>query len=219
MPTVGDLFYRAVDAAFAVDGQQRIIYWDPGCEELFDRSSDWVLGRPCCDVIRGVSPVNGVPFCKEGCSVANLAKGGDGPKSFPLQSCGGAGRQLPLNVNICLVPSDCKKGWVAMHLLHLGPAPGTLNAIDAALRPERSPHSAASSAVTSEMSPRRSRLSPREREVLQLLAEGLSSTTIGKRLSISLTTVRNHVQHIQGKLGVHSQTEAVAYAYRHSLVA
>lgn len=219
MPTVGDLFYRAVDAAFAVDGQQRIIYWDPGCEELFHRSSDWVLGRACCDVIRGVSPVTGMPFCSEDCSVANLAKGGDGPKSFPLQGCGGAGRRLPLNVHIGLVPSDCKNGWVVMHFLHLGPAPGLLNAIDAVLRPDRPPRAALRNADTNGGSPRRSRLSPREREVLQLLAEGLSSATIGKRLSISLTTVRNHIQHIQGKLAVHSQSEAVAYAYRHSLVA
>ena len=86
MPILGDLLYRAVDGVFAVDSKQRIIYWDPGCEELFNRSAKWVLGRPCCDVMRGVNPASGTPFCKQGCHVADLANGGVAPKCFPIQT-------------------------------------------------------------------------------------------------------------------------------------
>jgi DNA-binding NarL/FixJ family response regulator len=55
-----------------------------------------------------------------------------------------------------------------------------------------------------------SELSPREREVLSLLAADVSLYEIAERLSISHTTVRNHVQHILSKLAVHSTLEAVA---------
>ena len=54
--------------------------------------------------------------------------------------------------------------------------------------------------------------------ILHLLAEGHASSVISRQLCISLVTVRNHVQHLIGKLGVHSQLEAVAYAYRHNLI-
>jgi DNA-binding NarL/FixJ family response regulator len=61
-------------------------------------------------------------------------------------------------------------------------------------------------------------LTPRQQEIVELLAEGKSATVISQELDIRLVTVRNHIQHIQAKLGVHSQAETVAYAYRHNLV-
>jgi DNA-binding NarL/FixJ family response regulator len=62
------------------------------------------------------------------------------------------------------------------------------------------------------------RLSPREREVLQLLAEGLDSEGIAERLHISLRTERNHMASILSKLGVHSQLQALVFALRHDVV-
>ncbi|HEX5133298.1 MAG TPA: LuxR C-terminal-related transcriptional regulator [Candidatus Krumholzibacteria bacterium] len=53
-------------------------------------------------------------------------------------------------------------------------------------------------------------LTMREREVLELLAEDATLHDIANRLGVSYATVRNHVQHILGKLGVHSILEAVA---------
>ena len=61
-------------------------------------------------------------------------------------------------------------------------------------------------------------LTDREREVLALLAQGLNTNDIAKSLSISSSTVRNHVQNILNKLQVHSRLEAVAYAFEHGLV-
>jgi DNA-binding NarL/FixJ family response regulator len=58
------------------------------------------------------------------------------------------------------------------------------------------------------------RLTSREREVLQLLADGLRQDEIAERLFISRKTVGTHVANILRKLGVRSQTQAVAVAYR-----
>jgi RNA polymerase sigma factor (sigma-70 family) len=59
------------------------------------------------------------------------------------------------------------------------------------------------------------RLTPREREILQLSAEGLGGKEIAARLSISTQTVQTHIRNILSKLGLHSRLEAVAFAVRH----
>src|SRR5574338_751048 len=61
------------------------------------------------------------------------------------------------------------------------------------------------------------RLGPREREVLQLLAEGLSSPEIARRLHVATTTVESHRRNLMGKLGLHSVAELTKYAIREGL--
>ena len=61
-------------------------------------------------------------------------------------------------------------------------------------------------------------LTPRELEILRLLAEGLDSATICRRLSIAPNTLRTHTQNMMSKLGTHSKLETVAYALRNGLV-
>jgi DNA-binding NarL/FixJ family response regulator len=63
------------------------------------------------------------------------------------------------------------------------------------------------------------RLTERELEVLQLLAEGLDQAEIAERLVISAKTVGNHIERILGKLGVRSRAQAVGVAYREQLIA
>ena len=58
-------------------------------------------------------------------------------------------------------------------------------------------------------------LSPREREVLALLSEGLDNAQIGARLDISEKTVRNHISSVYDKLGVWNRAQAVVFARDH----
>lgn len=60
-------------------------------------------------------------------------------------------------------------------------------------------------------------LSPREKEVIVLVGEGLSNKTVADRLFISETTVRHHMTSILSKLDVSSRLELVVFAYRHGL--
>jgi two-component system, NarL family, nitrate/nitrite response regulator NarL len=61
-------------------------------------------------------------------------------------------------------------------------------------------------------------LTQREVECLTLLAEGLDTTTMARRLGVSPTTVRSHVQAVLTKLGVHSRLEAASLAIRFGLI-
>lgn len=62
-------------------------------------------------------------------------------------------------------------------------------------------------------------LTPREREVLQLLAEGKSNKEVASLLNISVLTVETHRSHIMHKLGARSVAELVHYAVRHRIIA
>jgi DNA-binding NarL/FixJ family response regulator len=64
----------------------------------------------------------------------------------------------------------------------------------------------------------RTPLTVREREVLALVAEGLSNAAIADRLVVSVHTVRNHIASLSGKLGAHSKLEALSIALRQGLV-
>lgn len=61
-------------------------------------------------------------------------------------------------------------------------------------------------------------LTPREREILQALAEGLSNKEVADRLYISPRTQRTHMANILAKLGLNSQMQALLFAVRHGIV-
>lgn len=60
-------------------------------------------------------------------------------------------------------------------------------------------------------------LTDREREILQLTAQGCTSSETAERLSLSVRTVQKHRENIMKKLGVSNRTELVRYAVEHGL--
>ena len=208
------LFLQMDDGAFAVDSRRRIVFWNPACERLLGVPAQTALGRSCCEVV-GARKASGERYCGARCALAGLAQGGAAPKPMPLWFDFHDGRRQPFWVSVFLFPSPRQDLWHVMHVLQrkpgtLGASPTTRRGGEIALAPERC------DAPLKDESPE---LTPREKEVLGLLALGQCVAQIARRLYLSPVTVRNHVQHLMVKLGLHSQLEAVAYAYRNDLVA
>jgi DNA-binding NarL/FixJ family response regulator len=62
-------------------------------------------------------------------------------------------------------------------------------------------------------------LTPREAEILALIAEGLSNTEIAERLIVSAATVKSHINHLLRKIGARDRAQAVSYAYQRGIAA
>jgi len=75
----------------------------------------------------------------------------------------------------------------------------------------------AGSAPQPQVDPRVDALTPREREVLLLMARGLSNADVGRELVLEPSTVKKHVANVLSKLDIRSRAQAVVFAYEHGL--
>ena len=116
-------------------------------------------------------------------------------------------------------------GWYRV-AVSLPLAFGFAIALTAAVRAAASGESVISPEMLARLLPRlqrggsanRSELTEREREVLSLLADGLSNAAIADKLTVSVHTVRNHISNLSAKLGAHSKLEALSIAVRDGLL-
>ena len=78
--------------------------------------------------------------------------------------------------------------------------------------------SAGAEAAAYELAPMSMELSPREHEVLVMVAQGHSNGEAATRLGLSVETVKSHMRRVLGKLGARNRCHAVALAYEHGLI-
>jgi DNA-binding CsgD family transcriptional regulator len=196
---------RTGSAAFARDADGRITTWNLAAERLLDRHTASVLGRPCYEVLAGRDQF-GNRYCGPGCPVARNAFGGSAVRPYTLTVADAAGRRLTVRVQALLVDD-------AEH-----PAPELIHVLE----PLCCDHERHGEAPPLGRQSSRDRwpvnLSPREREVLEMLAVGHGTDDIAGRLELSPHTVRNHVAACLRKLDCHSRLEAVDAARRRGLV-
>jgi DNA-binding CsgD family transcriptional regulator len=202
---------------FAIDGEQRVIFWNQACEKMTGISAAEAVGDSCHAVLKGRDS-HGRPLCRSNCPLCELSKGGPPPAQLPMRITHTDGKTLQFSVGTMLIPSARQNQWNVVHVMRRGRECGSpgrrgcedrLNVAEFASSTQRqdAPCQIAASLLTS-----------REREILRLLADGASVTPMSDQLHISVATVRNHIQRLMAKLDVHSRVEAVAYAHRHRLI-
>src|SRR5262245_33255660 len=183
---------RSAAAVFRTDAQNRIHDWNPACEKLTGINAADAEGRSCWEVIAGRDAAGGI-VCHPGCSVARLAQEG-----WPVR-CTDLHVRTPLGRRRLTISTIVLRDEHDMTVLH----------------PVRETAEPTTPTATVEREPR---LTPRQRQILSLLASGTRVKQIAARLTLSETTVRNHVHAILAELGAHSQLEAVARARALSLL-
>ena len=212
---------NAADAAFAIDEDQRITYWNQAAQDLLGYTPDEVVGRLCHEILGGRDDRDRA-ICRYHCHVATTALTGSAVTTYDTCVRAKSGETRWLNVSILTFPpSGDENSPLIVHLLRDATLKKqqeqfTRQVLGAA---ERLREGIVSPVVPSVLTgPHPDHLTDRESDVLALLAQGLSTREIAESLSISLSTTRNHVQNILHKLRVHSRLEAVSYAFEHGLV-
>ncbi|GEM_PF-3363087 len=180
--------------AYATDQDDRIVFWNKGAEGLFGKDADDVLGKPAHKVVGK----------RDWFGYRRRTEPAD---PFSISTLGMA---------LFLIPGRRRHLYTLVHVLQsaaqtcrpdgAGPLQNLSPLKESCLPPVPFP------AIG--LPP----LTQREREILDLLAEGLQNKEVAQEIRISSVTVRNHVQNILAKLGVHSKLEAVSMAFRRGWV-
>lgn len=182
---------RSGSAMFACDASLRVTAWNDAAESLIGIPRAEALGKHCWEVLRASDP-RGQLACGSRCVRARSAVHGWPVEAQELDVVGGHGRR---RVVVDTLTAQDERSRSVVHVLR----PVADSAADAR-----------NDAV---------RLTPRQRDILHLLAEGCRAKEIARRLWLSETTVRNHIRAILRELEAHSQLEALSKARRLGLVA
>jgi PAS domain S-box-containing protein len=188
--------FRSGDALLVFDDDLNIVSWNQAAEELTGVPSDEAVGRPCWEVLGGLDE-QGALVCHRGCSGARLVRKGwpVGPQHLLVKTAGGRRK-----VAVSTIAVDNESSPLYLHVLR--------NGIELAAEEDGE----------AKPSGRRPTLTPRQLEVLGLIAAGMPAKAIAEALEIAEPTVRNHIRAILLQLGAHSQLAAVASARRWGLI-
>lgn len=215
------IFDSTADGVQVVDSAQRIVFCNRAAAKLLDVDRDEVLGRPCYEVVAGEDYL-GQPFCRRGCPIIEATRRGRLVPNFDIQAHTAGQRTVWLNVSVLAIEDPEGDGLLTVSLFRDITkrrqaeilAQETIEAVGR-YQPVRDGVKESNDGPYPVPSPR---LTRRELDVLQLLASGTPVPMIARTLGIKGATVNNHIEHILGKLGVHSRLEAVVYAVKGSLV-
>jgi PAS domain S-box-containing protein len=212
---------HTADGALITDKEQSVIYWNPAAVRMLGFARAEVVGRPCYEVLRGCHDEDRA-VCQKHCQVRAVAMAGEPVTDYDLCVYTGSGDEQWVNMStLVFAVQDTGNGRVLVHLFrdatravqNKGFVQRVLDAADHLRSKDPMPVPSPMAEPLASIP-----LTPREREVLALLARGLDTGEMADVLSISAPTVRNHIRNILGKFGVHSRLEAVLHALQHGLV-
>jgi PAS domain S-box-containing protein len=203
------LLTSTADGVCAIGLDGRIVFWNLSAERLLGYTAHEVVGKPCCDVFVGRDPA-GNRLCYQGCHVEVLVARGEAVEHFEIATRTKAGRPVWLDMSVLTVPSARRDATTTVHLFRDVTVAHEVESLVRDRLTRAQPRS-----EDGQPSPD---LTRRELDVLRLITAGANTRIMAEKLHMSPTTVRNHVQHILGKLGLHSRLEAAAYATRRGLV-
>ena len=220
MNNLFDILDNAADGAFVIDEEQGIIYWNQAAQEILGYAPEDVLGQSCYEVLGGCDD-RGRAICCPQCYVSVAANAGQAVTSYDVATRTKSGQMRWISVSILVTAvSDDNPNPLVVHLFRDATKKKQREKFILQMLEEAERIQAATLSILPPASAKSlaDELTDREREVLSLLAQGLNTQDIARSLSISSSTVRNHVQNILNKLQVHSRLEAVAYAFEHGLI-
>lgn len=195
--------FRTSETAYAVDHNGQIVAWNAAAEQTFGYTESEALGQSCWELLCG-RDIFGNQSCCEGCPIRATAFNNEPVNRFQIDFETAAHERKRFTVSTLMLFDGLSKK-VLVHLCRPD-VDATANAVNN--------HTTNHSAVSIQ----RGTITRRETEVLNLINKGQTVPEISAALSISASTVRNHIQHILTKLKVHSRLEAVILGRKLGLI-
>lgn len=197
---------QAGDGAVVIGTDGRIVLWNDAAERIMEYAPGEAIGRLCCDLFVGCDTA-GNRLCHRGCHEM-LVTMGESIRTVDMLTRTKTGKPRWINLSILVLPENREGATLTLHLFRDVTASKELLArVQEQLAPPPDPVEDSPGVLT-----------PRELELLGLMTLGLELEEAAERLQVSPARVRNDMQNIFGKLGVHSRLEAVAYAHKHHML-
>jgi NarL family two-component system response regulator LiaR len=163
----------------------------------------------------GIEATRRILECSPGSQVLILTSFGDDDQVFPAIRAGAQGYLLK-DIQPDELVNAVRQAYQGKTQLHPDIARKLLSAV-AAGAPAGEAKLTADTGLHEASTPLPEDLTPRELEVLQLIAAGMSNRAIAEKMVISEKTVKTHVSSVLGKLGVADRTQAAIWALQHGL--
>jgi len=229
---------------FVVDGTHQIVSWNESASRTLGFGADMTLGRTCDEMLT-LLRTQDVPVCPEVIDALGRAEAADTdtrcPSQIPIPDPHARTRHdTPIRIRV--ITQSGAPRWLEVSALHARKLDGSTCVVhifhDVTEHVESHRHSAVAAdafhhpgsilrlpvghveSIDSDSAPTLTleHLTPREHEVLELLAQGMTTIEIATALGISRVTARNHVTRVIEKLGVRTRLQAVLAASRLGLV-
>ncbi len=208
---------QTADAAYTVTEEGEICSWNRAAERLFGYPASEVLGRHIEDVLDAFDSLGTEPLVgTDETAVRDPETVGRRIPHFDLDVRTRSGARLWVNVST-IVFDNRRTGRRLLVRLARDITQRRFNATLLTRMLEVARQVVALPDAVSQQPPVET-LTNHERQILKLFAEGNNSASIARKLRISSQTLRNHLHHINRKLGTHSRLEALTQAQRRGLI-
>lgn len=210
-----ELLEHTTDAAFCLSESGEVVSWNAAAEKLFGYPAVSALGSSCFQLLEGRGSL-GTRVCHENCTILECAGKRESVPDFDLSVKTRTGERLWVNVSTIVFHNGRTGTRLVVHMAR--DITRRKQAEELAQRLlEVSKQVVAAAEAPAALDPV-SPLSDQEAEILKLFAEGVKAAAIVRRLRISQQTLRNHLYHINQKLGTHNRLEAVMHAIQRKLI-
>lgn len=212
---LAELLEGTTDAAFTVDLQGEIRTWNKAAEKLFGHPASNAIGQACATLVKG--RLDGqTPVCCQTCDVLECVRAGREVSNFDLEISTQTLRRVWVNVSLLVTSDEHTERRLVVHLMRdIRRRKKAEQLTNEMIQVARS--LVGNGEQTGELPPIVP-LTSQEKKILTLLVAGKATKEVTGELQISMSTLRNHISHINQKLHTRNRTEAVMKALKRGII-
>ena len=208
---------ETADAAFSVNQQGEICSWNAAAEKLFGYSASEAIGKSCYGLLQGRGSL-GITLCTREFYLRQATAEHCRIPNFDLEVTVRSGRRIWVDLSTLVFKDGRTHPRLIVHLSrNITERKHNEDLLHKMLQLSKQIIAISDGNALGRPAPVSS-LSEQEQSVLRLFSDGKNSAEIARELGISLQTLRNHLHHVNDKLGTHNRLQAVMHAMHRKLI-